>query len=78
MGVVTTSSIGALAEMIMGTKVTFGAATGPKNAFRGAIYGEKILPLRVILLVLAILLMSELNLSELESSVAAQSCLIPW
>ena len=32
--------------------------TGPKIAFEGAISGEKILPLRVILLVLAILLMS--------------------
>ena len=34
-GVVTASSIGALAEMIIGTKVTFGAATGPKTAFGG-------------------------------------------
>ena len=62
-GVVMASSIGALAEMIMGTEVTFGATTGmitgPENAFGGEIFGEKILSLRVILLVPAILLMSK-------------------
>ena len=51
-GVVTASSIGAFAEMIMGTEVTFGAATGMitglEIAFGGTISGEKILPLRVI------------------------------
>ena len=81
-GVVTASSIGALAEMIMGMEVTFRAAmgmiTGPETAFGGAISGEKILPLRVILLVPAMLLMSELTFSELESSATDQSYLIPW
>ena len=61
-GVVTASSIGLLAEMIMGMGSNFGAATwiitGPETTFGGAISGEKILPLQVILLVPAILLMS--------------------
>ena len=80
--VVTALSIGLLAEMIMGVGVTFGASTGmitgPETAFRGAIYGEKILPLRVILLVPTILLTSESSFSKFISSVAGQSCLIPW
>ena len=81
-GVITASSIGALVEMIMGTEVTFGAATGmitgPETAFGGAISGEKILPLRVILLVPEILLTSKSSFSEFISSAADQSCLIPW
>ena len=55
-----------LPDMIISTEVTFGAATGPKIAFRGAISGEKILPLRVILLVPAILLMSKSSSSEFD------------
>ena len=81
-GVVTALSIGVLAEMIMGVGVTFGAATriimGPETAFGGAISGEKILPLRVILLVPAILLMSESSSSEFISSAVDQSFLMTW
>ena len=77
-GVMSSLSIGALADMIIGTEVNFGAAMGPKTAFGGAISGEKILPLRVILLVLAILLMSEYSTSELIFSAANPSCLMPW
>ena len=70
-GVVMASSIGARTEIIMGTEVTFGEATGmitgPETAFGGAVSREKILPLRVILLVPAILLMSE-----------SYFCLMPW
>ena len=76
-GVVSFFSSGALAHMIIGTEVTFGAATGPKIAFGGAISGEKILPLRVILLVPAILLMSESSSSELISLAASPSCRCP-
>ena len=81
--VVTTLSIGVLLEMIIGLGTTFGGATigmitGLETAFGGAISGEKILPLRVFLLVPAMLLMSELTFLELESSTAGQSCLIPW
>ena len=69
-----TGEIGVLTEMIMGMGVTFGAATrmitGPEIAFGGEISGEKILPLRVILLVPAILLTSESSFSEFISSVA--------
>ena len=81
-GVVTTLSIGLLAEMIMGVRVTFrvatGITTGPETAFGGAIIGEKILPLRVTLLVPTILPMSESSFSEFISSEAGQSCLMPW
>ena len=81
--VVTTLSIGVLLEINVGPGTTFGGTkagmiTGPETAFGGAISGEKILPLQVILLVPAMLLMSELTFSELESSAADQSCLIPW
>ena len=70
-GVVTALSVGVLAEMIVGLGIAFGGAittgmiTGPETAFRGAISGENILPLRVILLVPAILLISESTFSEL-------------
>ena len=76
--VVSSLLIGALTDMIIGTEVTFGAATGPKTTFGGAISGEKILPLRVILLVPTILLMSESSSLELISSAANPSYLIPW
>ena len=64
-----------LVDTIVGLGIAFGGETigritGPKTAFGGAISGEKIMPLRVILLVPAILLMSELTFSELESSAA--------
>ena len=82
-GVVTTLSVGVLLEMIVGLGTTFGGATAgmiavPKTSFGGAISGEKILPLRVILLVPAILLISESSSSEFISLVAGQSCLVPW
>ena len=72
-------SIGVLAEINVGLGTAFGGTatgmiTGPETAFRGVISGEKILPLRVILLVPAMLLMSELTFSELESLAAGQSC----
>ena len=82
-GIVTVLSTRVLAEMIVGLGITFGGATttgmitGPKIAFGGAISGEKTLPLRVILLVPMILLISESTFSKLESSAAGQSCLIP-
>ena len=63
-GVVLSSSIGALTKMIIGTEVTFGAAMGPKTAFGGTISGENIPPLQVILLVSAILLMSESQINR--------------
>ena len=50
-GVVSSLPVGALADMIIGMEVTFGTTTGPKTAFGGAISGEKILTLRVILLI---------------------------
>ena len=81
--VVTALLVGVLAEMIIGLGTAFGGATttrmmtGPETAFRGAISRENILPLRVILLVPAILLILDSIFSELESSVAGQSCLIP-
>ena len=50
-----------------GTEVIFVTATGPTTAFGGEISGEKILPLRVILLVPVILLMSELSSLKLSS-----------
>ena len=83
-GVVSALLVGILVEMIVGLEIAFGGATttgmimDPETAFGGAIPGENILPLRVILLVPAILLISELTFSELESSVAGQSCLTPW
>ena len=83
-GILTSFSVGALVEMIVGLGIAFGGATttrmitGPETAFGGEIYGENILPLRVILLVPAILLISESTFSELESSTTGQSCLIPW
>ena len=82
--IVTSLSVGVLTEMIVGLGTSFGGATttrmvtGPETAFGGAIFGENILPLRVILLVPAILLISELSFSELVSSAAGQPCLIPW
>ena len=71
-GVVTALLVGVLAEMIVGSGIAFGGATAgmitsPETAFGGAISGENILPLRVIFLVPAILLMSELTFSEFES-----------
>ena len=81
-GIVIDLSIGVLAEMIMGVGVTFGIATGmitgQEMAFGGAISGENILPLRVILLVLAVLLMSKSSSLEFISSETDQSCLMPW
>ena len=62
--------------MLTGTGVTLGAAEGSKIAFGGAISREKILPLRVILLVPAMFPMSEVSLSELYS--VDSICLIPW
>ena len=56
--------------------VTLGVAEGPKIAFGGEISGEKILPLRVILLVPAMFPMSEVSSSELFS--VDSICLIPW
>ena len=73
-GIVIVFSVGVLAEMIVGLGIAFGGATttgmiiGPEIAFGGEISGENTLPLRVILLVLAILLISESTFSELESS----------
>ena len=70
--------------MIVKLGITFGGATttgmitGLETAFGGAISGEKTLPLRVILLIPAILLISESTFSELESSIAGQSCLTLW
>ena len=55
--IVTALLAGVFAEMIVGLGITFGGEittgmiTGPETTFRGAISGEKILPLRVILLV---------------------------
>ena len=57
-GIVLSMLVGTLAGTITGTDVIFGMATGPEIAFGGAISGEKILPLRVIFLVPAMLLMS--------------------
>ena len=62
--IVTALSVGVLVEIMVGLGTTFGGATttgmitGPETAFGGAISGENILPLRVILLVPAILLIS--------------------
>ena len=66
--------------MIAGLGIAFGGAkttgmiTGPEIAFGGEISREKTLPLRVILLVPAMLLISESTFSELESLEAGQSC----
>ena len=77
-GIVLSLSVGTLAGTITGVEVIFGTVTGPKTAIGGAISGEKILPLRVILLVPTILLMSELSSLELSSSAVSLICLIPW
>ena len=77
-GIVLSLSVGTLAGTIIGTEVIFGTATGPKTVVGGAISGEKILPLQVILLVPTIFLMSELSSSELSSSAVSSSYLIPW
>ena len=83
-GTATVLLTGVLAEVIAGLGIAFGGetttgmTTGPEIAFGGAIYGENTLPLWVILLVPVILLISDSSFSELESSVAVQSCLIPW
>ena len=53
--------------MFTGAGITLGAVEGPKITFGGAISGEKILPLRVILLVPAMFQMSEVSSSELSS-----------
>ena len=74
----TSYRIGVLADMFTGVEITLGAAEGPKIAFGGAISGEKILPLRVTFLVLAMLLMSELYYSKLSSSAVCSICLTPW
>ena len=67
-GVVISSRIGVLADMFTGVEITLGVAEGPRIAFGGAIFGEKILPLWVTFLVLEMLLMLELSSSELSSS----------
>ena len=77
-GIVLSLSVSTLAGIITGAEVIFGMATGPKTAFGGATSRENILPLRVILLVPEILLMSESSSSELTSSAANPSYLIPW
>ena len=53
--------------MLTDTGVTLGATEGPKIAFGGAISGEKILPLWVILLGPAMFPMLEVSSSELSS-----------
>ena len=77
-GVVTSSMIGILAYVFTDVEITLGAAEGPRISFGGAIFGEKILPLRVTLLVPEMLLMSELSSSELSSSEICSICLTPW
>ena len=57
------SITGVLADMLTGTGVTLGVAEGPKISFGGVISGDKILPLRVILLVPAMFPMSEVSSS---------------
>ena len=73
----TTSSIkGALVESFIGAGMTLSADEGPKIALGGAISRENILPLRVILLVPAMLPMLASSSSELSSIISI--CLIPW
>ena len=61
LGVTISSIIGLHTDILTGT----GSLKGPKTSLGGAISGEKILPLRVILLVPVILPMSGVSSSEL-------------
>ena len=69
---------GTLAGTVTGVGVIFGMAAGPKTAVGGAISGEKILALRVTLLVPAMLPTSGLSSSELSSFAICLICLTPW
>ena len=78
MGIVLSLLVGTLAGTVTGIGVIFGMATGLKTVVGEAISGENILPLRVTLLVPAMLLMSGLSFSELSSSMVCTICLTPW